>query len=46
MYNKIEELNKEYEIKRNLALKYGKKYKIQFNKKSIVKNILNIFNSR
>mgnify|MGYP001458016027 FL=1 len=46
MFNKIEELNKEYEAKRNLALKYGKKYKIQFDKINIVKNILNIFNSR
>ena len=46
MFNKIEELNKEYEAKRNLALKYGKKYKIQFDKISIAKNILNIFNSK
>ena len=46
MLNKIEELNKEYETKRNLALEYGKKYKIQFDKINIVKNILNIFNSR
>jgi len=46
MLNKIDELNKEYETKRNLALKYGKKYKIQFDKINIVKNILNIFNSR
>ena len=46
MFNKIEELNKEYEAKRNLALKYGKKYKIKFDKINIVKNILNIFNSR
>ena len=46
MFDKIEELNKEYETKRNLVLKYGKKYKIQFDKKSIAKNILNIFYSR
>ena len=46
MFNKIEELNKKYEAKRNLALKYGKKYKIKFDKINIVKNILNIFNSR
>ena len=46
MLNKIEELDKEYETKRNLALEYGKKYKIQFDKINIVKNILNIFNSR
>ncbi len=31
---------------RELALKFGKKYKIQFDKISIAKNILNIFNSR
>jgi len=46
MLDKIQELNKNYEIKKNLALEYGKKYKVQFDKKSIVKNILNIFNSR
>jgi len=46
IFDKIQELNKEYEVKRNLALKYGKKYKIQFDKINIVKNILNIFNSR
>tara|TARA_Y100000310_G_scaffold278131_1_gene296394 strand:+ start:2569 stop:3447 length:879 start_codon:yes stop_codon:yes gene_type:complete len=46
MFSKIQELNKEYDTKRSLALKYGKRYKIQFNKMSIVKNILNIFNSR
>ena len=28
--DKIEELNKEYDAKRKLALEYGKKYKIQF----------------
>ena len=44
--NKIEELNKEYDVKRKLALKYGKKYKIQFDKMSIAKKILSIFNSR
>ena len=43
---KIEELNKEYHVKRKLALEYGKKYKIQFDKINIVKNILNIFYSR
>ena len=46
MLNTIEELNKEYETKRNLALKYGKKYKIQFDKINIVKNILDVFSSR
>jgi len=43
--DKIEELNKEYDVKRKLALKYGKKYKIQFDKMSIAKKILSIFNS-
>ena len=46
MLNKIKELDKDYEVKRNLALEYGKKYKTQFDKINIVKNILNIFNSR
>ena len=44
--DKIEELNKEYDVKRKLALKYGKKYKIQFDKMSIAKKILGIFNPR
>ena len=44
--DKIEELNKEYDAKRKLALEYGKKYKIQFDKMSIAKKILSIFNSR
>lgn len=44
--NKIEELEKDYKEKRRIALKLGKKYKIQFDKKNIVKNIINIFNSR
>ena len=43
--NKIEELDKEYETKREMALKLGEKYKIQFNKKTIAKNIIDIFNS-
>jgi len=42
---KIEYLNNNYEEKRKKALKYGKKYKVQFDKKNIVKNILKIFNS-
>ena len=37
--NKIEELDKEYETKREMALKLGEKYKIQFDKKTIAKNI-------
>ena len=44
--DKIEELNKEYDVKKKLALEYGKKYKIQFDKMSIAKKILGIFNSR
>ena len=44
--NKIEELNKNYDHKRDLALKFGKKYKIQFDKRTIAKNIIEIFNSR
>ena len=44
--DKIEELNKEYDTKRKLALEYGKKYKIQFDKMSIAKKILGIFNPR
>jgi len=44
--NKLTELNKEYEAKRELALKFGKKYKIQFDKKNIATNIINLFNSR
>ena len=44
--DKIEELNKEYDTKRKLALEYGKKYKIQFDKMSIAKKIIGIFNPR
>tara|TARA_Y100000741_G_C18262067_1_gene560830 strand:- start:66 stop:944 length:879 start_codon:yes stop_codon:yes gene_type:complete len=44
--NKIEELDKDYENKRNLALKFGEKYQNQFNKKKIAKNIINIFKSK
>ena len=43
--NKIEELDKEYETKREMALKLGEKYKIQFDKKTIAKNIIDIFKS-
>ena len=43
--NKIEELDKEYETKREMVLKLGEKYKIQFDKKTIAKNIIDIFNS-
>jgi len=44
--NKLTELNKYYRVKRELALKFGKKYKIQFDKKNIATNIINLFNSR
>ena len=44
--NKIEGLDKEYENKRKIALKMGEKYKIQFDKKNIAKNIIKIFNSK
>ena len=44
--NKLAELNKEYKAKRELALKFGKKYKIQFDKKNIAKNIINLLNYR
>jgi len=43
---KIEELNKDYRVKRELALEFGKKYKTQFNKKNIAMNIMNLFNSK
>ena len=46
LVKKIEELNKEYRVKRELALEFGKKYKTQFNKKNIAMNIMNLFNSR
>ena len=46
LVKKIEELNKEYKVKRELALEFGKKYKTQFNKKNIAMNIMNLFNSR
>ena len=46
LVKKIEELNKEYRVKRELALEFGKKYKTQFNKKNIAINIMNLFNSR
>ena len=44
--NKIEELEKNYEEKREIALKFGFKYKTQFDKKNIAKNIIKIFNAR
>jgi len=44
--SKIEDINKDYENKREMAIKFGEKYKIQFNKKNIVKNLVNIFKSK
>ena len=32
--------------KRRIALEFGKKYKVQFDKKNIAKNIVDIFNSK
>ena len=46
MIDKINKLNQEYEKKREVAIKIGEKYKIQFDKITIAKNILNIFNSK
>ena len=40
--NYIEKINKDYEKNRESALKLGKKYKEQFNKINIAKNILDI----
>ena len=40
--NYIERINKDYEKNRESALKLGKKYKEQFNKINIAKNILSI----
>lgn len=41
--NKIYTLNQDYKKYQDLALKYGEKYKNQFNKIKIVENILNVF---
>ena len=43
---KIKKLDSEYESKRKTALELGKKYKNQFDKKTIAKNIIDIFNAR
>ena len=43
--SKIDEINTNYFSFRNLALKYGEKYKTQFDKKTIAKNIIDIFYS-
>ena len=44
--NKIEEVEKEYKDYREMALKYGKLYKIKFNKKTIANNILEIYRKK
>ena len=38
----IEKTNKEYAVKKELALKLGKKFRQQFDKVNVAKNILNI----
>ena len=43
---KIYQINYDYEKFQLLALSYGEKYKIQFNKKTIAKNIINIYNKK
>ena len=40
--NKINDLNKNYSIKREMALELGKEYEKKFDKISIARNILNI----
>jgi len=44
--SKIEKLDKDYENNRQMAIKTAEKYKIQFDKINIAKNIISIFNSR
>ena len=41
--NKIIELNNNYEKFQKLSLEYGQKYKNQFNKLNIAKNIINVY---
>ena len=41
--NKIEEVEKKYNNYREKSLEYGRKYKIQFNKKTIANNIIEIY---
>ncbi len=43
---KIEEVEKEYSNYTEIALKYGKQYKDQFNKKTIANNILEIYRKK
>ena len=44
--SKIEELDNNYDANRKVALEFGVKYKIQFDKKTIAKNIIDIFHSK
>jgi len=44
--NQIKKLEENYEEKRKLAIEFGKKYKVQFDKKNIAKNIIDIFHSK
>ena len=46
IFEKIKMLNEDYKSKREMAIQHGKKYKVQFDKKNIAENIMNIFNSR
>jgi len=46
MVKKLEELNEKYIDQRKKALEFGKKYKIQFDKTTVAKNIIDIFNSK
>ena len=46
MVNKIKKLESEYDSKRKIALELGKKYKVKFDKKTIAKNIIDIFDAR
>lgn len=39
---KIKEINDNYQFFKNLALEYGNKYKVQFNKNTIAQNIMNV----
>ena len=43
---KIEELNQDYENKRQIAIKVGEEHKVKFNKKTIAGNIIKVFISK
>ena len=44
--NQIKKLEENYEEKRKLAIEFGKKYKVQFDKKNIAKNIIDVFHAK